>query len=87
MEILKAVRARGTDTSVIITTARDTVADRIKGLDSGADDYLVKPFSLDELMARVRVQVRRVNGHHDPVLRVGDIEVDRFRRWSSTAST
>jgi DNA-binding response OmpR family regulator len=85
LEILKAVRRRGSDVGVIITTARDTVADRIQGLDSGADDYLVKPFSLDELMARVRVQVRRINGHHDPILRVGDIEVDQSARTATRA--
>ena len=66
LEVLKAVRRIGRNTGVIITTARDTVADRIRGLDSGADDYLVKPFSLDELMARIRVQLRRINGRRDP---------------------
>lgn len=87
LEILQAVRSTGRDTAVIITTARDTVADRIGGLDSGADDYLVKPFSLDELMARIRVQLRRINGHRDPILRIGDIEVDQSSRIASRAGS
>ncbi len=82
-EILRAIRQRGEDVSVIITTARDGVDDRIRGLDSGADDYLVKPFSLDELMARIRVQLRQSSGSRDPILRVDDLEVNETARTAS----
>ena len=59
LEILRALRQRGPDTRVLILTARDTLDDRVKGLDSGADDYLVKPFAFAELIARIRALVRR----------------------------
>ena len=59
LQVLKEVRARRDPTPVLVTTARDTVDDRVKGLDSGADDYLVKPYELDELSARVRALLRR----------------------------
>jgi DNA-binding response OmpR family regulator len=80
MQILKAIRAAEHRTAVMIITARDAVDDRVKGLDSGADDYLVKPFSLDELMARVRALLRRANDVRDPMIRVGDLEIDTRRR-------
>lgn len=63
-------------TRVLMVTARDTVEDRVEGLDTGADDYLVKPFALRELSARVRSLLRRETGGTDAVLRVGDLEVD-----------
>ena len=59
LELLKKIRGEGNDTPVLFLTARDGIEDRVKGLDLGADDYLVKPFSLEELMARVRVMMRR----------------------------
>lgn len=59
LAVLKEIRRAGIKTPTILLTARDTVEDRVKGLDSGADDYLVKPFSLDELLARIRAQIRR----------------------------
>jgi DNA-binding response OmpR family regulator len=62
LEILRNLRARGDSTPVLILTARDQVADRVDGLDAGADDYLVKPFDLDELLARIRVFDRRRSG-------------------------
>jgi two-component system response regulator QseB len=60
----------------VIVTARDAVADRIAGLDAGADDYLVKPFDLDELSARVRAVLRRRSGRSDAVIRVRELEID-----------
>lgn len=76
LDVLKKLRARGSDTSVLILTARDSVADRVSGLDSGADDYLVKPFDLDELAARLRAIHRRRFGRPDPTLRHGSIVLD-----------
>ncbi len=76
LEIVRRLRAGGRDMALLITTARDAVTDRVSGLDAGADDYLVKPFSLEELMARVRAQLRRVYGKHDPVIRISDLEID-----------
>ncbi|MGP1683296.1 MAG: winged helix-turn-helix domain-containing protein, partial [Giesbergeria sp.] len=61
---------------VLILTARDAVADRVKGLDAGADDYLVKPFDLEELAARVRALLRRKSGRADPVLQVGKLAIN-----------
>jgi DNA-binding response OmpR family regulator len=80
--ILGRLRAAGNATRVLVLTARDAVADRVTGLDLGADDYLVKPFAFDELIARVRVLVRRRYECLDPVLRIGDLEVDTRARWA-----
>jgi DNA-binding response OmpR family regulator len=71
---------RGRKTPVLILTARDAVADRVRGLDAGADDYLVKPFELTELLARLRALIRRSAGQADPVLAVGDVAVDTRAR-------
>ncbi len=76
MEVLKKLRAEGKDLPVLILTARDTVEDKVQGLDSGADDYLIKPFDLDELGARVRALLRRRGGRSMPVIRHGDLELD-----------
>ena len=76
LAVLKGWRARGLALPVVIITARDAVSDRVAGLDAGADDYLVKPFDLDELSARVRAVIRRRAGRAESVLRIGDLEVD-----------
>lgn len=76
LDVLRGVRASGNAAPVIILTARDTVADRITGLDAGADDYLVKPFDLDELQARVRALLRRGGGRASNLLRHGELVVD-----------
>jgi DNA-binding response OmpR family regulator len=79
--ILGKLRAAGNATRVLVLTARDAVSDRVTGLDLGADDYLVKPFAFDELLARVRALVRRRYERADPVIRIADLEVDtRARR-------
>ena len=75
-DFLKKLRANGDATPVIILTARDQVSDRIAGLNAGADDYLVKPFDLSELSARVAAVARRYRGNPNPLVRVGDLEVD-----------
>ena len=75
-EVLKSLRRAGSDIPVLIITARDAVGDRVAGLDSGADDYIVKPFDLDELAARIRAVVRRRSGRADPVVTVGDVTFD-----------
>ncbi len=80
LEVLRRMRAEGNRTPVLILTARDAVDDRIKGLDSGADDYLVKPFDLHELAARLRALIRRAAGEAAPVLRVGQVALDPAAR-------
>lgn len=80
LDLLRALRGRGDRTPVLILTARDTVEDRIRGLDMGADDYLVKPFDMGELGARLRALVRRAAGAPAPLLRVGDITLDPAAR-------
>ena len=84
LEVLRALRARGSKVPVIVITARDAVTDRVAGLDAGADDYLVKPFDLDELAARVRAVARRGAGHADSHVGLGDLEIDTVAkrvRW------
>lgn len=76
LDILKEIRKQKIEFPVLILTARDSVEDRVKGLDSGADDYLGKPFELDELLARVRALLRRSKGRSSPVLTHRDIELD-----------
>lgn len=75
-EFLRKLRSTGKTTPVIILTARDQVSDRIEGLNAGADDYLVKPFDLSELSARVAAVARRYRGDPSPVIQVGELEVD-----------
>jgi two-component system response regulator QseB len=84
LAVLRALRAKGNDVPVLVITARDAVSDRVAGLDAGADDYLVKPFDLDELAARVRAVLRRRAGRASALLRVGELEIDtaaRLVRW------
>lgn len=76
LTVLDHLRARGNDTPVLMLTARDTISDRIAGLDRGADDYMVKPFDLDELHARLRAVIRRRSGRTSPLLVHQDIELD-----------
>lgn len=80
MALLRSLRARGDARPVLIATARDTVRDRIAGLDAGADDYVLKPFDLDELIARVRALLRRHAGNAGPLLRCGALALDPVRR-------
>ncbi len=80
LEVLQALRQRGDKTPVIVLTARDTLADKVKGLDAGADDYLVKPFELDELLARLRALRRRQDGRSSPVLQVAGLKLDPASR-------
>jgi len=76
LEVLRGLRRRGNLTPVLILTARDKVADRVAGLDAGADDYLTKPFDLDELLARVRALTRRHTGRAAPLLQHGELALD-----------
>jgi two-component system response regulator QseB len=73
LEVLRTLRRTGNHIPVLILTARDAVADRVRGLDDGADDYLVKPFALDELAARIRALLRRHSGRADPLITYGDL--------------
>lgn len=77
LDVLRARRARGDRTPVIIATARDQISDRIAGLDAGADDYVVKPFDLHELSARIRAHARRAQGLPETRIAVGPLQVDR----------
>jgi two-component system OmpR family response regulator len=79
-EVCRRMREGGTWAPVLMLTARDSVEDRVRGLDTGADDYLTKPFSLSELSARLRALARRGNGAATPVLRVGDLRLDPASR-------
>jgi two-component system response regulator QseB len=76
LDVLESLRKRGNSTPVLVLTARDAVADRVKGLDSGADDYLIKPFDLDELAARIRALLRRQTGRAEPLIRHGELTLN-----------
>ncbi len=80
LEILRALRQRRMETPVLVLTARDSLEDRVTGLDAGADDYLVKPFAFAELLARIRALVRRGRVADAPRLAVGDLELDLVTR-------
>jgi two-component system copper resistance phosphate regulon response regulator CusR len=79
-EILSTIRRRGIKTPVLLLTSRDAVEDRVRGLDLGADDYLVKPFAFPELLARVRVLLRRGKAPVDERFKLADLELDQGRR-------
>lgn len=76
LEVLKAMRERMDPTPVLLLTARDAIEDRVEGLDAGANDYLIKPFSLEELMARIRAMTRKADGHPTNVYAIADLAVD-----------
>ena len=80
IEVCRRLRAAGDDTPVLILTARDSVENRVEGLDAGADDYLVKPFALAELSARLRALLRRRSEHDGEVLRFADLSLDLATR-------
>jgi DNA-binding response OmpR family regulator len=80
LDVLRALRARGDATPVIVLTARDALASRVAGLDAGADDYIVKPFELDELLARMRAVTRRHAGRAEPAIEVQGVVLDPTTR-------
>ncbi|MGU3402709.1 response regulator transcription factor [Methylobacterium brachiatum] len=83
--VLRRLRAAEVALPVLILTARDGWRERVEGIDAGADDYLVKPFRMEELVARLRAILRRTAGHASPVLRAGDVELDTRSRAVSVA--
>lgn len=83
LEVLTAMRSHYDPTPVLIITARDQLSDRVRGLDAGADDYIVKPFQRDEMLARLRAVLRRSRGAVTPVLRWRDVEIDPAARTVS----
>lgn len=85
LEVLRRFRQKDLQTPVLFLTARDAVSDRIRGLDGGADDYLAKPFSFDELLARVRALTRRCNGAGNHLLAYGDVRIDLLTRRAERA--
>jgi two-component system, OmpR family, copper resistance phosphate regulon response regulator CusR len=85
--ILAAIRKAGKQTPVLFLTARDTVHDKVKGLELGADDYLVKPFDFSELLARVRTILRRGPARQEDVLQVADLQLDLRRRKATRSGT
>lgn len=76
LEVLRALRKKGRQTPVLLLTAKDSIEDRVDGLDAGADDYLVKPFAFEELMARIRVMLRKKSGQSSNLLSVGGLTLD-----------
>lgn len=79
LSVLREIRNAGMDMPILMLTARSDVQDRVKGLDYGADDYLAKPFSMAELMARIRAMLRR-KGNRNPILEVGSVRLDTVKR-------
>ncbi|KQP36216.1 response regulator transcription factor [Pseudorhodoferax sp. Leaf274] len=83
LEVLRALRARQETVPVLILTARDAVAERVAGLNAGADDYVLKPYDLDELLARIHALIRRAHGRADPVVRYQDVALNPATREAS----
>jgi two-component system copper resistance phosphate regulon response regulator CusR len=84
-QVVQELRRSGIETPVLFLTSKDSVADRVKGFELGADDYLVKPFAFSELLARVRALLKRSPGRHQDVLRLADLEIDVTRHRASRA--
>lgn len=84
-EVVHAMRAKEDSTPVLLLTAKDTVQDKVEGLDIGADDYMVKPFSFEELLARIRVMTRKTSGNSKNIYTVGDLTVDTSARTAVRA--
>ncbi len=80
MSLLRKMRTMGVDSAILIVTARGQVTDRIAGLDQGADDFIIKPFDLDELSARIRAAVRRSSGRANNIIELGELRIDTTRR-------
>jgi DNA-binding response OmpR family regulator len=80
LDLLREIRTRGDSTPIMMLTARDTVTDRVLGLDGGADDYLPKPFAVDEMLSRIRALQRRVHGRLSATWEVGDLSINTARR-------
>jgi DNA-binding response OmpR family regulator len=85
MEVLRTLRSLGIPVPVLILTARDTLANKVAGLEAGADDYLVKPFAFPELLARIRALLRRGHGEHETKHSIADLELDILNRRVSRA--
>ncbi len=85
LEMCRRLRARGDETPILMLTALGEVSDRVDGLDAGADDYLVKPFALEELLARIRSLLRRASGDVSEILSFGDLEMNRATRTVTRA--
>jgi two-component system, OmpR family, response regulator QseB len=85
LDVLRWLRAEGLNTLAIVVTARDLIPDRIQGLNAGADDYLIKPFDLDELSARLRAVQRRASVRRSDVVTIGDVSIDLARKLVSRA--
>ncbi len=86
LSVLEQLRAQGVKTHVLMLTAKDTVEDRVEGLNTGADDYLVKPFAFEELLARIQALVRRTYGLKTPKISFGDLTIDLSKRVAMRAS-
>ena len=87
IEVLRAIRAKGLRTPVLLLTAKASVSDRVNALDAGADDYLTKPFSFEELLARIRVMLRRLGERTDSCYHIADLTVDCDARTVARGST
>src|SRR5260370_36652403 len=85
LAVCRTLRARRVNIPILMLTARDAVEDRVAGLDSGADDYLVKPFALNELLARLRALLRREAPSRHPLLQVGDLRLDPATHYGERA--